>query len=206
MQVLRYNEAANTETLERLPAQLRVAFALLCAIRILPSYERFHSRTGRGDPGALNALSDRLWQDITGDPMTEAEVQLAIDRATRLVPTEDNGWDQETQPYAEDAAAALTYALRTRLTGDAQEAAWASRRVYESADHFVIALTGITPDTSSQELEVMTHPVVQNELARQRRDLRELTDLAALVPHDARVMQMRRRSEEESLAFFRASS
>ena len=70
----------------------------------------------------LEMLKDRLWRDIHGDTMTTDEIEVAVDRAMQLVPSEEDGWDDETQPYAEDAAA-LAYALRARLTCDPQEAA-----------------------------------------------------------------------------------
>lgn len=37
--------------------------------------------------------------------------------------------------YAQNAAAALAYAIRTWLSDDAHEAAWAARQVYEAAEY-----------------------------------------------------------------------
>jgi hypothetical protein len=128
MTLLIYDEAANIERLKILPLRLRVSFALLTALRILPAYARFHARTGRGDPAALQVLAERLWRDVNGEPMAEYELQQALDLAMTLVPSEEDGWDQQTQPYAEDAAAAIAYALRARLRDDPREAAWAARR------------------------------------------------------------------------------
>src|SRR5512138_1845994 len=158
-----YDESRNLDLLKRLPLKLRVVFALLCTARIFPAYRRFHNRTQRGDPAMLGLLMERLWRDIHGDTMTRDEVEAALDRATKLVPSEVDGWDEDSQPYAEDAAAALAYALRARLTGDPQEAAWACRRVYEAADHFAIATTGLPVGGSESERAVLLHPIVQAE-------------------------------------------
>lgn len=50
------------------------------------------------------------------------------------VPDEDEGpWFLEVA-YAQNAAACAAYAIRTWLTGDPQDAVWASRQVYEAAD------------------------------------------------------------------------
>lgn len=203
MNVLRHNEAADIQMLKALSAPCRVLFAALCATRIEPTYQRFCERTGRGDPVALRSLFERLWRDLSGDLMTSDEVQAAADRAMELVPSEDDGWDEQTQPYAEDVAAALAYAFRARLSGDPKEAAWAGRRVYEAADHFAGAMVVRTSKVSrNDEFAIVSHPVVQAELARQQRDLRDLAELdragAVAVP----LSEMRARSEREASTFF----
>jgi uncharacterized protein YjaG (DUF416 family) len=177
---------------------------LLTALRILPTYRRFHERTGYGAPAALQALVEQLWQDIVGrQPMTEGEVRAAVDRAMELVPSEEDIWDEESQPYAEDAAAALAYAFRTRLTGDPQEAIWAARRVYEAADHFALGTCGIAPGGRENEHAILAHPSVQAELARQKRDLEDLSELARAEMRDSRMLlEMRERSEGEAESFF----
>jgi len=136
--------------------------------------------------------------------MTTDEIEVAVDRAMQLVPSEEDGWDDETQPYAEDAAAALAYALRARLTCDPQEAAWECRRVYEAADHF--ATTGLPIGGSEAERAVGRHSVVQAELCRQRRDLNELSGLVNSAIQNSQIDKMRRRSEQEAQSFFEPHS
>jgi len=199
---LHYDEAATIRELERLPLQLRVAFALLTATRILPAYGRFHARTGRGDPVALQELVERLWRDLDGEVMTHAEVQASVDRAMELVPSEDDGWDEESQPYAEDAAAAVAYSLRARLTNDPQEGAWAARRVYEASDHFALAGMEHPPDEYPDEEVTIAQPCIQAELARQKRDLGELGRLMKADVKDWDLPALRERSEREAESFF----
>lgn len=202
MTYLQYDEPANVERLGRLPNRLRVAFALLAGIRLLPMYTLFHRRTGRGDPRALRALVERLWRDVSGEPMDDGEVKAAVERAMELIPSEDDCWDQETQPYAEDAAAAIAYALRARMTDDPQEAAWAARRVYEAADQFATASGELATRGVQSERAVLTQPVVQAELRRQARDLDELSQLPGGYDDISRLSQMRQRSEFEAASFF----
>jgi uncharacterized protein YjaG (DUF416 family) len=202
MQASRYDEPANIKLLKRLSVRLRVVFALLCTMRILPSYRRFHSRTGRGDPTVLETLIERLWRDVAGDEMTSEELQSALERVMESIPSEEDGWDEETQPYAEDAASAVAYVLRARLTGDPQEAAWASRCAYEAIDHSVIAKTGLQIGGPTNETVILLHPLVQAELARQQRDLKELEDLERSGSIDVRLSELRKRSEDEAAFFF----
>ena len=78
----------------------------------MPAYEAFSRRSGRGDPLALVGILARLWDELAGEEMTDAEVQSKIDSCMELVPQEDEGpWVPE-QASAEDAGAAVVYALR----------------------------------------------------------------------------------------------
>ena len=204
MNQLVYDEAEMIQSLSHLTTPMRTAFALLAATRIVPAYRRFHSQTGRGDPVALESLIERLWQDIDGDPIPDEELKRATDRALSLVPTEAEGWDEETQPYAEDAAAAVAYAFRARSTDSPQEAAWSARRVYESLDHYVTRITGMSPEEREDELAILSHPLIQAELARQRRDL---NDLENSMTGSSRVSmaELRGRSKREAASLFETS-
>jgi len=203
MDSLKY-EMELLERLKILPGRLMVAFALLTALRIYPAYKRFHDKTGRGTPGALALLVEQLWEDVNGKLMSENDVKLAAARALELVPAERDGWENESQPYAEDAAAAIAYALRTRLSFDPQEAVWAARRVYESAEHFAATSIQSSDGILKDEQRIMEQPFVLNEIARQRRDLDELTLLADSEGNLSSLSMMRKRSEREAEFFFRS--
>jgi uncharacterized protein YjaG (DUF416 family) len=193
MTTFRYDEDLLSAKLDPLPARSKALFAWLVALRLLPAYRRFHTKTGRGDPAALRALSERLWRDFQGDTMSEDELQAASDLAERLVPTEDDGWDEQTQANADDAAAALYYALRARATDDAQVAAVAARRAYDTFDYLIAqAHESITP---AAEEAILAHPLVQAELARQQQDLEEIIELAVTNAPVLAYEPLRERSE-----------
>lgn len=201
---LKYDETANVEQLRQLPPLLRAMFALLTALRILPAYRRFHQKTGRGDPDVLQNLAELLWEDLAGAELAKEQLQAAVDKSMKLIPVEDDGWDEATQPYAEDAAAAVTYALRARLSGDAQEAGWAARRVYEASDYFASSRLGELANRPDAESTILSTPPVQVELARQRRDLQELAELEKTGVTMSRLQELRARSEREAETFFDA--
>ena len=198
MSILTYDEAGNVDRLELLPTRARVAFALLVASRLLPSYRRFHERTGRGDASALEGIADRLWLDLAGEPMSDDEVQAAAEQCLELVPSEEDGVDAETQPHAEDAAVAL----RARQDGDAHNAAWAAQRAYETLDHHAASLLGKKAFGPDAETKILSHPLVQAELARQNRDLVDLTRLDATGELEAQLPTLRDRAQKEADAFF----
>jgi uncharacterized protein YjaG (DUF416 family) len=205
MEILRFNEQALMRDLERLPPPFRTAFAATVAERLLPAYEHFARRTGRGDSAKLVAILQRLWLDLEGNG-TSAERNDDIAVCMNLIPQEDSGaWIAE-QAYAEDAAAALAYALRSRKTGAAQEAAWAGRRAYEALDHFIIAQEDIDTNEEGAELRVLSHPLVQAELSRQRRDVSELMNKDNLVEVVDRLRKSAKAEAETVFKFMETKS
>lgn len=203
MGILGFNEQSLVGELERLPSPFRVVFAAASAERLLPAYISFSRQTGRADPTALATILERLWLDAQGNRMDTRQVQEDVDLTMSLIPQEDTiSWVSE-QALAEDAAAAVAYALRCRLNGQAQEAVWAARRAYEALDHFVIAREGIDTSKAGAEAQVLSHPLVQAELLRQQRDLGEL--LAADQQDLVRVaLRAHQRAKAESETVFRA--
>lgn len=181
---------------------LRVSFALLCALRVLPTYDQFKTRTGRGEPQLLKGIVDRTWRDIEADRLNRDELEHALDLCMEIMPKEDEGTWDEVQAYAEDACAAVAYALRARLSNDPREAALAARRVYEAIDYFVTSSCKAIPDSSVSDTTMLSHPLVQAELARQQRDLQDLTDLKKTDDPWSRLSELRVRSERDAEAFF----
>jgi uncharacterized protein YjaG (DUF416 family) len=198
--MIKYDEQKTVRALSLLPAKLRSAFAAACAERLLPAYLAFSKQTGRGHPEWISSIADRLWQDLEGDEMSPEQVQEAARYCEQLVPGENQEPWSSVQAYADDAAAAMAYALRCRQNGDEQEAAWASRRAYEALDHFVISLNDDENGTVNED-RVLSHPLVQTELMRQERDLEEL----AASPQDAMrslIARIKLRARAESKDFF----
>ncbi len=167
--MLHYKEADLVRALARVAVRLRVAFAAACAERLLPAYEDFCKRARRGDQTALSGILKRVWEHLLSQEMTAEQIRTELNRCMALIPGEDDEPWVDEQAYAEDAASAVAYTLRALESREPQEAAWAARRAYEAADHYVTHRIGI-----EGELQVLAHPIVQAELARQRRDLDEL--------------------------------
>jgi uncharacterized protein YjaG (DUF416 family) len=198
--MLDYDPSKRIEALRQLPPGLRVAFALLCVERALLGYRRFHVATGRGNPSIAESLAERLWLDLAGDAMTPAELQAALDAAEELVADEHDGlWHVATRANADDATSALLYAVRARASGDPLEAACAGGRLYDLADHCAQRDLGdLSPAatwTAADEARVRKHPRVQRELARQERDLSDLSALAGASPDVLEGMKARSVSE-----------
>ncbi|HEY3176230.1 MAG TPA: DUF416 family protein [Candidatus Polarisedimenticolia bacterium] len=201
MEPLRFDEPDLVRSLNRLPPKLRAAFAAACAQRLLPAYDSFARKSHRGDSLRLASILERLWSDLQGHPMPKEELSANLATCMSLIPAEDDAPWFEEQAYAEDAGAAIAYALRALAGGDSQEAAWAGRRAYEAVDHHLTHRVGIDASGPGGEEQLRLHPLVQAELSRQRRDLEELRQ-AADAGDTAIVERIRSRALAEASRLF----
>ena len=201
MSNLRFSKVQLARKLDRLPPTLRAVFAAACAERLLPAYLTFADLAGQGEPETLTRVFTRLWEDIAGDAMPESEIQSNIRTCTDLIPPDDDeSLDVETA-YAEDADVALICALKCRKEGDSQEAIWAAKRAADSLDHFVFNRDNVNLNAPGALERTLADPLIQAELARQRRDLDELLRAA---DEDVRQVaaRFRDRAKAESKIFF----
>ncbi|WP_437480029.1 DUF416 family protein [Sorangium sp. So ce1014] len=198
----RFDEANLISNLERLPVPFRVAFAAACAERQMPAYRFFITQTERNPTNPMEIALEMVWADPNATNCATG-LERQIEAIMNLIPQEDSiegPWTQEAT-NAQNAGMAVAYALRAKLAGEAQEAAWAARVAYEALDNFIINKESVDMNTPGNELRVFSHPLIQAELGRQERDIRTL--LAANNREIARAVQeIRDRARAEAAAFF----
>lgn len=120
----------------------------------------------------FGATLDRLWECAVAQAFDAEEVAAEIERCEALVPGEDHR--SSHQPYAEDASTAVIYSWEAALSTTCQEAAWSARRACDALDHYVQEQERMGTLTPEREREIVAHPLVQQELRRQKRDLLNL--------------------------------
>lgn len=201
MEILRFSDESLKKELNRITVLRRVVFAAAVAERLLPAYVTFSQKTGRGNPHLLTEILDRLWRDIDGTKMDLEELQKNIDLSMELIPQEDEGPWVPDQAWAEDAAAAVVFALCTRQDGKSQNSVWAARRAYDALDHFITTLEDIDPSTAGAEERILSNPLIQGEFMRQQRDLRELVAVDRQ-DESTLVRKIRERAKAESASVF----
>jgi uncharacterized protein YjaG (DUF416 family) len=176
---LQFSRSQLIRKIDQLPLSLRIAFAASCAERLLPAYLTSWDLTGKGDPDTLIRLLTRLWEDISGNQMTASEVQASISTCMDLIPKDyHEPWFVE-QVSAEHASIAVAYALICRQRGNSEDAMSSAEQVYNALDQFVIDRDNVDVNAPEAERGILTHPLIQAELARQRRDIDELLAAAA---------------------------
>jgi uncharacterized protein len=198
-----YDEPAMLRRLNTLGLRQRVAFAALCAERLLRAQNALLREAHAPELDKPSLILAKLWGDLAGEAMTPEELKISLERCVTLAPTEDEAWELPEALTAE-ACCAVAYSLGCRLSGDAQEAEWAARQSYNALDFFVGTTYDIDYSKPGGEERLLEHPLVQRELCRQQRDLAELAESANL--EEETLQQMRRRAEVEAETMFTATS
>ena len=174
MDIIHFSEHQYRERLLELHTKERIAFASACAERLFSAYVKFNALSKRGDANALRSVLSKLWGDLMGEVMSIRDLNDCLETVMNLIPQEGEAeWIPEQAP-AEDASAALAYALRCRQNGSEEEAAWAARRAYEATDYYVNNLNSLLLRSRASEEDIISHPIIQKELGRQLRDMDEL--------------------------------
>jgi uncharacterized protein YjaG (DUF416 family) len=189
--------------LSQLPVAFRVIFATSCAERLMPAYRLFHTEIGGGDPVAMSRALEDLWANPVLPEVHEEVYEQQLEKIMGLIPQDDEigaSWSEQAI-YAQDSGTSLAYALRARLTGEPQEAAWAARVAYAALDNFVIIREDIDTNKPGGEQRLISHPIVQAELRRQQRDLDELLNSSGQDVQEI-ALRFRDRARAEAGSFF----
>jgi hypothetical protein len=170
------------------------AFALLCAERLYPAIARFSPDEASLTRGALDAE----WSELSGHTSvgdregTLAAVEAAIDRAANGVGGFPHG--PAFAGCAEDALITVAYAIEAGGDARADRIAWVGQVSYDALDAFLFGRDDPDPNDADAMTRLQNDPMIQAELARQRRDLDELRDAALTA---AEVARLRERAKAE---------
>ena len=159
-----YDERDLVSRLSRLDRQSKTAFAAACAQRLLPMFDRYSQSAGAPKLGSrLAEIVNYAWEAAAAGRAPVTMDALQTD-AEAMVPSDQDGWTRE-MGYGQNSAAAAAYAIRTWLTDDPQEAAWAARQVYELADYVVLqSKPDLDLNSSHTAAWVLASDLVQHEL------------------------------------------
>lgn len=144
MSLLGFDRERVQERLSHLGAQGQVAFAALCAERLLPYYRWFSKIEHWGDHERLRKALDAIWSYVDAHPLSTAEYERLIAEVSRLTPdTED--FQSPVTSRALDAAVTIVQGLRMCLEPS-------ERRAAEVAEVAVDAAFGVDQMRSLDDL------------------------------------------------------
>lgn len=164
--MLHFDEEELKGTLTHLATTRISAFAASCAGRLARDVNQF--QPGSESDQVLAEAGLTLWEGIRSGRMFDTQ-QLEA-RLMEVMPDELDDGDF-TAAVVEDATASMIYAMRSRSSDNVQNAAWAARRVYETADRYASGSVNEFEYGESAEAQILQNPVVQLELTRQARDI-----------------------------------
>jgi hypothetical protein len=161
-----YEEEAIVAALSSSIGNAPAAFSLACAIRIVNSAK------------TIRVPSDVIAKVLEAKDEVSAIVLGRVGPRTNtlenhilsLIPDEED--DSSIQgSLVDDACSGLVYTLRSLGAESARNAAWAARRAYDLVDRYASLLLNESSYSAEGEESILRHPLVQQELRRQRRDL-----------------------------------
>ncbi|MEH6413924.1 DUF416 family protein [Pseudomonas sp. CGJS7] len=158
-----------TTELNKMSSIRRSLFAVMTAERLTPFF-RHHAGANLAAVEVVNKALNFVWRGISHPAPSSNENTQGVEQINfvqRVIPDEDDPAHFSAQ--ADDAAAALIYAIRSLSSQDPRDAAWAAQRAYDSVDNFINRLpdsTGFIPSTY-----VDNHPLLDEELSVQKADL-----------------------------------
>jgi hypothetical protein len=166
MALLQFSEEELREILVHLPQVRITAFAAACASRL--AREVSHLERGTEADQALTDAGVALWRKIDSGHSFDSE---SVEARLMGVMPDELADGEFTAAVVEDATASMVYAMRSCRSDNVQNAAWAARRVYETADRYASGFLNEFEYGESAEAQILQNPVVQLELSRQARDL-----------------------------------
>jgi uncharacterized protein YjaG (DUF416 family) len=154
----------------------QLAFGAACCERMLPNYETFMREVGWGEVLPLRHALDVVWAACEGRRPREAELRNHVSEVENRIPDSEDFTSLHVAS-AQDAACAICALLDFLLGGDLDRVVSAAQLSTDSVDLIVQERAGMDPQDPRLEQKILEHPMMQQELVRQRRDL----DEAALI-------------------------
>lgn len=140
------------------PRRQQAFMAALCE-RLLPNYALYAQTAGQGNPRALRAILDLVWERLS---VKEAKIDFALqaEKLAELAPGEED--DSFGARRASEAVAALSALLDT-LQGEAPEAVLEVSRASRGGVRAFIELTEGEEDGERLAALVRDHPLMADE-------------------------------------------
>jgi len=155
--------------------------------------------TGKGRLKFLEETLDKLWAHLQEIHFPVAERSQCVKKLGKLLTDEDDGMDGG---YADDALLAAIYAVNCSMGGEKLYAVRSSKYAFEVCYSYVLSRGDIDYHLPNSTQLIYSDPIAQAELARQQRDLDEITaacqepgGLLALIP------TLRARAIAEAITF-----
>lgn len=190
-----FNDKRTLHALAAMQSHQQLAFGAACCERMLPNYETFTQEVKWRDDGPLRRALDTVWKACEGLLPADPHVGDLLSECEHCAPDSAEFTSLYTSS-AQEAAFAVCSLLDFLLDGEVDHIVSVPRYSTDSVDLFVQEREDMDPRDPAREQRILEHPLMQQELGRQRRDLLD----SSRVPLDGRVavLQLRSRAQGES--------
>ncbi len=190
-----FNEKRILDVLSKMAAHQQLPFGAACGERMLANYETFVREVGWRDAGPLRNALDAAWASCEGEDPLEIELREMLASCENCAPDSEDVTSLYTSA-AQDTAFAICALLEFLLDRDVAHIASGARFSTDSVDLIVQEREAMDPRDPLRERKILEHPLMQQELMRQQRDL---CDASCISPgtRDA-LLAIRSRAQRES--------
>ncbi len=190
-----FNDKAAHQALGKLKSHQQLAIGAACCERMIPNYARFSSEEKWGDLSAVRGGLDFVWDSCFQGAIGGVDVEQQLASCEAVIPDADD-FSSLYVSSAQEAVFAVCTLLEFLRDRDAERVVGALRFSTDSVDLMVQEQESLDPRDPLLERKIVGHPLMQQELLRQRRDISEATRL--LVGETTAWLAFRQRAAIES--------
>jgi uncharacterized protein len=170
-----------TTKLIALPVKHRIVFVASCCERLLPNYRAFSLMENWGDVHILERSLDVVWQFLSGVEVKTGQIHKLKEQCEKVTPdTED--FSSLFTSAALDAASAVCETLTCCLNADAERVAGVGSLARDTIDMFIQVHDELDYSDQDFEAKILRHPLMIEELEKQRQDIESLSSVSELSP------------------------
>jgi hypothetical protein len=168
-----FNSSTLKERLKRLDTKRQLTFGVLCCERLLPNYLAFQKDSGWGDVAPVRQALDYVWAFLCGQQLDPQEIKKSIELCESAAPNSDD-FVSLYVTSAQDACFAVCGLLDYLLESDVDKIVQAATYATDSVDLYVQEIENMTPNDPQLEKKILSHRLMQRELAQQEEDLKAI--------------------------------
>jgi len=190
-----FNGKRMLDALSKLQPHQQLVFGAACCERMLANYETFMREAGWGDVEPLRRALDRVWEACEGRRSPEAGLRDLLSQCEKCAPDAED-FTSLYVSSAQDAALAVCALLDFLLDGDLDRLVSVPRLSTDSVDLIVQERENMDPRDPLRERKILGHPLMQQDLVRQKRDVSEAAGIS--LGDKVAVLGFRSRAQHES--------
>lgn len=153
-----------------------LAFGLTLCERMLPSFTMFNRETGYAGGELLRASTDKAWS-LLESGVDRCDLSHEAHECAEVAPDADD-YDTLHTSAALDAAVAVSSLMDAFADDAVKPVVEIATLACDTIDMLVQVNEGWTSRTPDREGKILSHPLMQSELLRQRRDIEFLGTLS----------------------------
>lgn len=151
----------------------RLAFGLSCAERLYPNYVAFHEEQQWGNSAAIRDALDLGWKVLNGESVERNALFETLEKVDSIIPDADD-FSTILVSSAMDAAIAAKLILQFIDNHNVESIEKIASLCLDTVDMYVSGCGSEPFERAISSDQIVVHPLMQEELRRQREDALEL--------------------------------